>query len=342
MDPAAWTPRSASPIRYSRTSQRLRGRETRRCVLCSVGARTRRLRPEMKRFAGWPKLLKQRVLDEYGPPVTFEPLGGMSRGCVCRVRFAGNRSAILKTSPHPQETLFYEKVSGILNDKGIPTPKPEWTGRDAYRYWLLLEDVPQPLPRDRWLADSRVMELMRRLHALEHPDDRIDLTGAFSPRWTDRTTELAASCFPDNVSGEIRKDLRGLQRESQHLFRPQCYISGDPNPTNWALRKDDTLVLYDWERFGSGSPALDLAVTIPGLGNDAEFVRVAARYAEQAIEGISLPRLSAESLSQDIRLAKAWSVTELLSRHAEDALIGADDVVEWLVSSFPDWLRSFG
>lgn len=292
----------------------------------------------MNRFAVWPEHLKHYVLDEYGPPATFEPLGGMSRGYVCRVRFAGNRSAILKTDPHPRETLFYEKVSGILNDKGIPTPKPEWTGRNTDGYWLLLEDVPHPLLRDRWRADPGVLGLLRRLHALSYPDSRLDLPGAFVPRWTDWMTELAASCFPGHISGEIRRALRGLQRESQHLFRPRCYVSGDPNPTNWGLREDGTLVLYDWERFGSGTPALDLAITIPGLGYAAAFDMVATRYAEQ---GISLPQPSVESPSHDIRLAKAWSVTELLSRHAENTLKGAEGVVEWLMHSFPGWLRSF-
>lgn len=293
----------------------------------------------MNWFAGWPGLLKRYVLDEYGPPEAFEPLGGMSRGRVYRIRFAGDSSAILKTSPHPQEILFYEKAADVLNDRRIPTPNPEWMGGDTGGFWLLLEDVPHPLPSGRWRADPEALGLLRRLHALNHPDERLELTGAFVPRWTNRMTELAASHFPDHTSREIKSHLYELQEESQHLFRAQCYISGDPNPTNWGLRKDGTLVLYDWERFGSGSPALDLAITVPGLGDDDVFHRVASVYAGEVIEGSIPPQV--ESLSRDMRLAKAWSVTELLSGHAENSLTDARDIAGWLVCSFPDWLRSF-
>jgi hypothetical protein len=29
--------------------------------------------------------------------------------------------------------------------------------------------------------------------------------------------------------------------------------------------------MYDWERFGLATPPIDLAITVPGLGDDATF-----------------------------------------------------------------------
>ena len=69
-----------------------------------------------------------------------------------------------------------------------------------------------------------------------------------------------------------------MEQASQHLFRPVCAISGDPNPVNWGLRDDGTLALFDWERFGRCSPALDLAITVPGLGDETAYRAVATSY----------------------------------------------------------------
>src|SRR5579883_2966731 len=66
---------------------------------------------------------------------------------------------------------------------------------------------------------------------------------------------------------------RSMQpRES--IFYTKVAPTGDPNPTNWGLRADGTIVLYDWERFGQATPAIDLAITVPGLGDRAVFQKV--------------------------------------------------------------------
>ena len=133
--------------------------------------------------------------------------------------------------------------------------------------------------------------------------------------------------------------MRELQAASQPLFAPRCPISGDPNPTNWGLRDDGSLVLFDWERFGYGTPVLDLAITIPGLGDGATFRRVAGRYLgdRRAVDGPLCP--AGERLSREIAIAKVWSVVEFLSNYAEGRLarIGT---IDWLVRLFPGWLQA--
>ena len=82
-------------------------------------------------------------------------------------------------------------------------------------------------------------------------------------------------------------------------------ISGDPNPTNWSVREDGTVVLFDWERVGYGTPALDLAITVPGLGTPDDYRRVVEGY----LRAGPSPELTApqegpvERLAYDIALA---------------------------------------
>lgn len=98
--------------------------------------------------------------------------------------------------------------------------------------------------------------------------------------------------------------LAVLQREAAPLFTARSVISGDPNPLNWGLSGDGELVLMDWERIGLGHPALDVAITMPGLPGLAEFERPALAYRSNDGSEVSARRLM---------LAKLWTVVELLA-----------------------------
>jgi hypothetical protein len=94
------------------------------------------------------------------------------------------------------------------------------------------------------------------------------------------------------------------------------------------MRTDGTLVLFDWDRFGAGTPAIDLAITIPNLGDTVAYRRVAARYLEE--QDVTAPSAE-EKLAHNIAIAKVWSVVHYLSegtgRHA-DAVMRA--LPRWL------------
>lgn len=123
------------------------------------------------------------------------------------------------------------------------------------------------------------------------------------------------------------------QQEAQSLFDPECPLSGDPNPANWGMRDDSSLVLFDWERYCLGTPALDLAITVPGLGDLANLRRVAAAYLHG--EESQAPR-TPERLAREIALAKVWSVVEFLARNSiNDGRTAA--TIRWLQREFSRW-----
>jgi hypothetical protein len=263
----------------------------------------------------------------------------MSGAEVWRVGFPAS-SVVVKIGARPGEVAFYRRVADGLRRQGVPIPALEHAGRSAGTAWLVIEDIPTPLPTSRYLADVEVLTALRRLHVATW-DQPPPYRGMFRPRWTEAASDAAMARFPPSVAAEIGPLLRALRRGSAHLFRPRCAISGDPNPANWGLRAGGGVVLYDWERYGRGTPALDLAITVPGLGDAGAFRLVATRYADIASASID-PGPDpgpVETLERDIGLAKVWTVVEFLATLGPTTDDRAATVADWLASSVPDWIR---
>jgi thiamine kinase-like enzyme len=91
------------------------------------------------------------------------------------------------------------------------------------------------------------------------------------------------------------------------LFGYQSLISGDSNAGNWGRRANGEVVLFDWERFGTGSPAIDLAPLIKGMGTKQTFIDLAERYCQ--LSG----QQNFKALAREIAIAKAWIVTEVIT-----------------------------
>lgn len=77
-------------------------------------------------------------------------------------------------------------------------------------------------------------------------------------------------------------------------------------------------------RGGRVAPALDLAITVPGLGDPATFRLVAERYTQPAPGEPAAGNL--EGLARDIAVAKVWSVLEFLDRRGGGDHARADTV----------------
>lgn len=275
----------------------------------------------------WPAALTTFLLTTYGAPQSSEQLGGMSDASVWRVRCAGG-SVIVKASNRASEFRFYREVAPTLRANGVDVPELRWSARDAASYWLALEDIPTSLPRERWLADSELLAVLSSLHQLDlTPPPDLPL---FRPQWTDEMSAAALSCFTPTVAAILREPLKSLQATSVHLG-PDCYISGDPNPMNWGVREDGTLSLYDWERFGRGAVAFDLAITVPGLGSMDDYRLVASRYSGE--QGAA-----AQQLAVAIAVAKVWVVVEFFSFHALGNAATSATVAR-LLGVFPGWAK---
>lgn len=232
----------------------------------------------------------------------LQTLGGMSGANVVRVS-GPHRSLVAKGGVTVQERAVYEQLSDRLATHAIRVPRHYATVVEDGDVWLLLEDVPRPLPRQRWLADDEIMAVLTRLHGLPIEDLSI-LPDRFQPAWTETMQRVALGWLPD---AGLETTLAVLRREAAPLFAPRSVISGDPNPRNWGLTGDGDLVLMDWERIGLGHPALDVAITMPGLPSLAEFERAALAYRSNDGSEISARRLM---------LAKLWTVVEFLASTA--------------------------
>lgn len=280
----------------------------------------------------WPAALREYLASRFGLPLEIVPLGGMGGGAVWRVRFA-RAAVIVKRSASPVETYVYGTLSDVFAAQGVSIPAMYWSAQEAGAgdFWLVMEDIPRALPSARRGADADVMALLRNLHQL--PRERVSLPpGAYAPAWPEEMTDAALSLFPDEQRKRLAGLLEAVRAAALPLFAPDCLISGDPNPLNWGLRDDGAVVLFDWERFTFGTPALDLAIVVPGLGQRNDYVSIAERYL-----GHGVTVAGAGELAGQIQAAKVWSVVEFLSQVAQgtvrpgfsvSALI--DQVSRWL------------
>lgn len=279
-----------------------------------------------------PVQLQSLLIERYGCAGHVEPLSGLTDASVWRLHFT-EESVIVKRTTNANEAFFYKQVAPKLQDAEVPIPELLFLECKDESVWIVLEYIPRPFPKERWLADGEQLSILRRLHQIDGGVWRTAPT-LFRPEWTAEMNEAALTWFAGSEVGELQQQLDCWRYEARPLFEPNCLISGDPNPLNWGLRLDGTLVHFDWERFGWGTPALDLAITVPGLGIQDEYETLALAYSHRD------ERAATEILVRQIKLAKAWAVVELLATFRQQEIIHKP-TLNYLVNRFPSWLKTW-
>jgi thiamine kinase-like enzyme len=208
---------------------------------------------------------------------------------------------------------------------------------DSSGSWLVLEDIPNPLPREHWFGDSKVVAVLARLHSLETKTVPMPNEG-YSPQWDDDLTDKMLVCFETETARQLQPILRGIQQQCHPIFNQECCISGDPNPGNWGVRRDGSLVLFDWERFTRATPMIDLAIIVAGLGNREQFEAVASTYLQERAKLGHPYWQSTETLAKNVALAKVWVVVEYLSLYTDGTL--TPEILSNLTQQFIPWLAS--
>ncbi len=286
----------------------------------------------------WPEQLHETIQATIGVPVAVERLSGMSLSGVWRVR-AASGSLVVKSGPSAFEATFYETVAPSLRASGIPIPDLYLSLHEPARHWLVIEDIPQPLPArpvDGWQPDQRIIEILARLHAVTRANPP-DLSTAPVRGWTDEMTSSALDCLQPADGATLAPLLARLQDESAPIFSEWCWISGDPNPRNWGLRAGGSPALFDWELFGPGIPATDLAIIVPGLGTPANFADVAAAYIN-SLDGAS--HWSVETLARQVAIAKVATIIQLLDGHSTGSANVSNELLAWLADTVPAWVAT--
>lgn len=262
----------------------------------------------------WPKKFQQILIESYGDPVFINNLKGINpEGGCYRFGFPGF-SCIVKQMTRPQEYYFYKKCAPYLQEFTKHIPVLYGSFQQENSYWIVIEDVPYSLPRERWYADDQVIEALFRLHTTAW-EKSLPFDDVYIPKWDNELTETVLGLYSGETGSQLQPLFFKAQAEAQQLFEPHCWISADTNPTNWGVREDSTVVLFDWERISLGSPAIDLAITMPGLGtvDYSTESQISRRYlAAWSKHSFDFP-YSEQRLAQMIKLAKLWSVIEFLA-----------------------------
>lgn len=268
-----------------------------------------------------PAGVKNEIARVMGAVQSIDKLSGIQAGGGCyRVGCENGVVCVKRTSVRAAECLSAISASGGGAD--MPVPKLLFViEAEAGDCWLGMEYIPYELPGSRWRADAQVIRALYHLHSLPAASAQ---AADYKPRWPDSLTESALEMLARAGAGVPMHALSSLQERAALLFRPACLLHGDPNPTNWRMRADGGLVLVDWDRVCAAHPALDLAITMPGLGSEDGGLerRIAESYNQLAKRQAVLP--------EQIELAKIWSVIEYLG--AEEADLDSAQRARYLVS----------
>ncbi len=253
---------------------------------------------------------------------------GLSAAAVFRYR--GPRGTLIVKRTTPRESRFYREVRPVLHGRGVRAPQCHFDLSVAGETWLGLEHLPAAFPAAAFPCDASMLGALAALHSTRLASAPRHLVHA----WTDGLAHRVASQY-----GPLRENV--MTRLERLRATPRCenvLVWGDANPGNWALGDDGEPVLLDWQRWGAGSRAFDLATFIPGFADCAAVRRVAEEYVTTCdAHGHEPP--PRELLAGDILRAKAWSVLELLDEPAEPGSSLASEQA-MMRAPFAQWLEA--
>lgn len=223
------------------------------------------------------------------------------------------------------EFAFYHAAAPRLRQADIVSPA--LLSADASRRTLRLEYIPHPVDQAA-VAGDEVLSMLARLHNFPPDPSWVYHSHGWSAAALEASLVLLA--LPDRAA----QQMRCFHQHAAALFRHPGLISGDSNAGNWGRRETGEWVLFDWERFGTGSPAIDLAPLIQGMGTVPAFNALAERYSLIACHP------GVRDLAKEIAIAKAWIVTEVvLLLHARQKS-DYETYLNWYREHLPDWLES--
>lgn len=174
---------------------------------------------------------------------------------------------------------------------------------------------------------------LAQLHAqpMAVPDDCL-----FRFHWSQAELERALPHFPADQRASIGQHLLPWYRDVDALLAPQLLVSGDTNHGNWGRRANGEAVLFDWERLGRGSPAIDLAPLVPGLAAESEVARYVRLYRSAWSD---CPWSQAELVRQVLQ-TMALVAIEVVNILHDSANLEAQRYQQWFNQHYLAWLES--
>lgn len=236
-------------------------------------------------------------------------------------------TAIRKEPVNLTEGYFYREVLTQSGACAISAPELLASPSD-YELWI--EYIPNAVDKDE-TSSSDFMKCLSNLHEAEI---QLDDSQLFQFNWSAEDTERAIARFTANQQYIITRAIPSYFERQQALFAPMGPVSGDTNVFNWGRRSNGELVLFDWERFGKASPAMDLAPMIPGLPP----VEVIDHYCDRYLRERKTPTFNLAELRQQVLVAIAWLVIEVVNILHDRENAQATKYMDWFNQQFGRWL----
>lgn len=220
------------------------------------------------------------------------------------------------------EISFYQHAAQHLS--GVYSPRLLALEGDT----LFIEHIPHSLTPNELQTTSEVYQQLSHIHrSLYSPNFKVK-----EHSWSTSDTEAALASL--NLPEVTQDSFLHIQKFSDALFNHNTLVSGDTNQGNWGKRDNGQIVLFDWERFGYGSPAIDLAPLVSHMGTLLDYECIVDQY---------LPHnnlVSREDLIKQLIIAKSWIVVEVTNLLVTRDISDASKYLEWYRKQLPTWLTT--
>ncbi|WP_235284497.1 phosphotransferase family protein [Vibrio coralliilyticus] len=265
------------------------------------------------------RLIKFSAIEIMG---TDSELSQMGSAKVRLIERQGQRY-IQKQGVNEIERGFYFTAAKVLSERGVHSPSLVHAEGDS----IVIEYIPHAVTLEELTSSSQVYTQIAAIHQTP-----IDLDWALKQHsWSDNALRTAFQLL--SLSSQEQNVLKKLQSQSHIIFDCPTLLSGDTNDGNWGRRENGELVLFDWERFSTGSPAIDLVPLIKGLGDEEAMLRTVDSYMNVHK---AMPR---EELFRHVIIAKAWIVVEVTNLLYERQKPQLQKHLDWFNANLPRWIR---
>ncbi|USD42844.1 choline kinase [Vibrio sp. SCSIO 43135] len=229
---------------------------------------------------------------------------------------------VLKQGASPVEVGFYQYAAPNL----VGVNSPELLKADGN--CLYIEYIPHQIP----LSELRMERALYAQLASLHRSDYVPTFTLKNHQWSVAETELALQKL--NLPSGLESSVKRIQSLSSVIFDCDSLISGDSNDGNWGRKNSGELVLFDWERFGYGSPAIDLAPLVQGLGHIPEYKRIIDQYTQHNSQ------YPGAELLKHLVIAKCWIIVEVVNILSDREKPDLPTYINWYKANIPKWLDS--
>ena len=229
---------------------------------------------------------------------------------------------VLKQGASKVELGFYQAAAPNLVGVNTPTLlKAE--GRNLY-----IERIPNTISLNELRNRPDLYSQLASIHLSKYTP----VVPVKKHRWTAFDTHEAITTL--GLSDAVASSIERLRSISSQIFECDTLISGDTNDGNWGTRSNGELVLFDWERFGQGSPAIDLAPLVHGLGGISDYEKIISQYIEHNTV------VSETELLEHLVIAKCWIVIEVVNILVRRNNPEKMKYINWFQANIPKWLTS--